>query len=52
MKANDSTDVLTYTEYGTRFASAVSKGNIYGFQYHPEKSHDVGMRLLENFSRS
>lgn len=51
MKANDSTDVLTYTEYGTRFASAVSKGNIYGFQYHPEKSHDVGMRLLENFVR-
>lgn len=52
MKVNDSSDVLTYTDYGTRFASAVSKGNIYGFQYHPEKSHDVGMKLLENFSRS
>ena len=52
MKAKDSNDVLNYTDYGTRFASAVSKGNIYGFQYHPEKSHDVGMRLLENFSRS
>ena len=49
MKANDSTDVLNYTDYGTRFASAVSKGNISGFQYHPEKSHDVGMRLLQNF---
>ncbi len=52
MKVIDSSDVLTYTDYGKRFASAVSKGNIYGFQYHPEKSHDVGMRLLENFSRS
>lgn len=51
MKANDSNDVLNYTDYGTRFASAVSKGNIYGFQYHPEKSHDVGMKLLENFAR-
>lgn len=49
MKANDSNDVLNYTDCGTRFASAVSKGNIYGFQYHPEKSHDVGMKLLENF---
>jgi cyclase len=49
MKAKDSNDVLNYTDYGTRFASAVSKGNIYGFQYHPEKSHDVGMKLLENF---
>jgi imidazole glycerol-phosphate synthase subunit HisF len=49
MKAKDSSDVLNYTDYGTRFASAVSKGNIYGFQYHPEKSHDVGMKLLENF---
>lgn len=49
MKAKDSSDVLNYTDYGTRFASAVSKGNIYGFQYHPEKSHDVGMKLLQNF---
>lgn len=51
MKANDAADVLNYTDYGTKFASAVSKGNIFGFQYHPEKSHDVGMKLLENFSR-
>jgi glutamine amidotransferase len=49
MKANDSADVLNYTEYGTPFASAISKGNIYGFQYHPEKSHDVGLLLLKNF---
>lgn len=51
MKVKDPNDVLNYTEYGTRFASAISKGNIYGFQYHPEKSHDVGMKLLGNFVR-
>jgi glutamine amidotransferase len=51
MKANDPADVLNYTDYGTTFAFAVSKENIFGFQYHPEKSHDVGMKLLENFSR-
>lgn len=49
MKANDASDVLNYTDYGIPFASAISKGNIYGFQYHPEKSHDVGLQLLKNF---
>ena len=49
MKANDPADVLNYTEYGTRFVSAISKGNIYGFQYHPEKSHDIGLKLLKIF---
>jgi cyclase len=49
MKANDASDVLNYTDYGTPFASAISKGNIYGFQYHPEKSHDVGLQLIRNF---
>ena len=49
MKANDPNDVLNYTEYGSPFASAISKGNIHGFQYHPEKSHDVGLQLLKNF---
>ena len=49
MKANDASDVLNYTDYESKFASAVSKENIFGFQYHPEKSHDVGMLLLKNF---
>jgi glutamine amidotransferase len=49
MKANNPSDVLNYTEYGSRFASAISKNNIYGCQYHPEKSHDVGLQLIKNF---
>ncbi len=49
MKANDASDVLNYTDYESKFASAVSKENIFGFQYHPEKSHDVGLQLLKNF---
>jgi glutamine amidotransferase len=49
MKANNPSDVLNYTDYGTRFASAISKDNIFGCQYHPEKSHDVGLQLIRNF---
>jgi cyclase len=49
MKANNPSDVLNYTDYGNRFVSAISKDNIYGCQYHPEKSHDVGLQLIRNF---
>lgn len=37
------------TYYGYNFVSAVEKDNIYGFQPHPEKSHDEGLKILENF---
>lgn len=40
---------LMSCDYGYRFASAVKNGNIYGVQFHPEKSHKFGMKLLENF---
>lgn len=43
-------DVLAYSNYGYDFASAVSKGKIYGVQFHPEKSHKYGMQLLKNFT--
>jgi glutamine amidotransferase len=43
-------DVLAYTEYGIEFASAVNHGNVFGVQFHPEKSHGYGSRLLINFA--
>ena len=45
----DDSNVIGYTQYGYEFASAVNKDNIYGFQPHPEKSHDNGLRILKNF---
>lgn len=39
------------THYGLDFDSAIQKENIYGAQFHPEKSHKFGMKLFENFAR-
>lgn len=44
-------DVLAMTNHGYDFASAVRRGNIFGTQFHPEKSHKFGMRLLKNFTQ-
>ena len=42
-------DVLTNTDYGLQFASAVESGNVYGVQFHPEKSQNKGLMILKNF---
>jgi glutamine amidotransferase len=43
-------NVLATSEYGVAFGSAVRFDNIYGVQFHPEKSHGYGVRLLKNFA--
>jgi len=48
----DKSIVCTTTEYGTTFASAVAHKNIYGTQFHPEKSGDVGIKILKNFVKT
>jgi len=49
LQLNDRSDLLNETQYGGAFPSAIEKNNIFGVQYHPEKSHDVGAGLLKNF---
>jgi len=47
---HDENDTIATTEYGFYFASAINHKNIYGIQFHPEKSHQSGIQLLKNFS--
>lgn len=44
-------DVILRTTHGIDFASALQHGNLHGVQFHPEKSHRFGMKLLERFTR-
>ena len=46
---SDPTDIVATTEYGLPFCSVVERGNIYGAQFHPEKSQAVGLRMLRNW---
>jgi len=42
-------DILAVTDYGGQFSSVVGRGNVFGIQFHPEKSQNVGLALLKNF---
>jgi glutamine amidotransferase len=48
---NDKNNVLATTDYGDTFTSAAYSQNIYGVQFHPEKSHKFGEKLLHNFAK-
>ena len=49
MQPNDSDLILNETNYIEKFCSGIEQENIFGVQYHPEKSHDSGRTLLKNF---
>ncbi len=44
--------IATFTTYGTKFVSSIWKGNLFAIQFHPEKSQQKGLKILENFARS
>ena len=50
-KCNNPADSIAVSDYGLSFSSAINKDNIYGIQFHPEKSHQYGEILLHNFAK-
>jgi len=50
-KVTDAKAKIAYTDYGFSLAAVVQKENIYGVQFHPEKSGKTGLRVLENFAK-
>lgn len=48
----DKNTIVGTTEYGIEFCSVIQKDNVFGAQFHPEKSADAGLQLLENFSKT
>ena len=47
---SDPEKTLAFTDYNGRYASSVCSGNVFGVQFHPEKSHQWGIQLLKNFA--
>lgn len=48
-ECSEADDAAAQTTYGIDFASAIERGNVWGTQFHPEKSGEVGLRILRNF---
>lgn len=48
-QVEDPVDVIAETDYGIRYACAIQHDNVYGVQFHPEKSQAIGLQILENF---
>jgi len=48
-KLKDTSHEASSTNYGVKFTSAINKNNIYGTQFHPEKSQSAGIKLIKNF---
>jgi glutamine amidotransferase len=48
---DDMADLLAYTEYGSRIPAIIGRRNMVGMQFHPEKSQDVGLKLITAFLR-
>jgi imidazole glycerol-phosphate synthase subunit HisH len=51
VQPEDQSDTMLTATYGYEFTAAVNRNNIFGAQFHPEKSHKYGMKILENFGR-
>jgi glutamine amidotransferase len=49
MKCKDNDDVDATVEYGSTYTASVRRGNIFATQFHPEKSQDYGLKIIENF---
>lgn len=50
-KPSDENDLAAVTDYGTRVPAIVARGNLFGCQFHPEKSGEVGLQMLRNFAK-
>ena len=49
VECEDEQDIVTRCKYGYEFTSSVQKGNVHGVQFHPEKSHEIGFKMIQNF---